>query len=178
MGKLFIPKQVVVGLQIRDLTKKADYGGRELPNNPKVQFTDIELRKNEYFLAMFLPKEAFIAQDKNFDKWNKWRNKSIIPLETANDFRQYKIVSVLRHSTSGMFFTSGKIRWRVENSIGFQFEITGTTLANLIQDCTIKNGVIQEGCVQAFSPTITISIVSSTSPSYLEYKRLLDKKLK
>lgn len=165
MGKIIVPEIVVIGFQVRDASKKNDYGGRILPRNPQVNFTDVKLLPNEYWLVMFIPLSSYLAKDAIYDKWNKWINKSIIPVQTTNlAVPRYRILNEKRHASN--YFSPGKVRWRVETSLGFQFEIKSSAVSALVDSCILCYGVIQDNCVLSFSPTGTVALISQHSIAY------------
>lgn len=119
---------------------------------PKKHVINFQARKNydgeTYLLGFMVPEDSSNSSKKTAQKWanrgnlaaNKLNNKSfLIPNKPVKNVEIMSVVS--------RWSTSNKV-WRVKDPrADFQLEVYSGNLNHIIQNATIKNGVIQEECI-------------------------------
>lgn len=125
MSKHIIPKEVFVGLQIRSASNEVQSadGGR----NVALGFMTYKNNKDK------------LQHQESFDNW---RDKEIprFPYDNTPTSKMSVAGSVSRYSTQNKFI-------RVEDPRGFQLEITVENFIEIIRDCTLIKGIIEDGMI-------------------------------
>lgn len=130
----------------------------------------------EYYKLAYLVEngtsESALKAKANVDAWSKDKNIYYTnPPETPepivslnNPANGYSISNmVFRRS----YWGDDKTIWQITDPRGFDFQISSSNMANIMQTCTVINGVIQENCVLGISNKNVVLLPINSEP-YLE----------
>lgn len=141
---IYTPEKFLVGFQ-----RRVNSHGHTLDTD----------RDNEYILGFATYKDTK-GQIRQELTWNNWKHEENPVLTFDNTLTTgFKLVGQENRSS---WTSSGKSVFCVEDPRGFILQIGSGNLIEIIKQCTIKNGVIQQKCVWSWDRTTLLLVPEGT----------------
>lgn len=142
---IYTPEKFLVGFQ------------RRVNNYGHALDTD---RDNEYILGFATYKDAK-GQIRQETIWNNWKHKEN-PVLTFDNILTAGFKLVGQEHRSSTWTSSGRSVFCVEDPRGFVLQIGSGNLIEIIKQCSIENGVIQQKCVWSWDKTTLLLVPEGT----------------